>query len=201
MAADPGLAEYLAVIEQALARQLGREHVLSPPDFRLAREWHAAGLPLATLLAGLEAAFAAGFEPRSLQACRRFVERDWRAERARAGTINAAGAPEEPLRALVERLESLAAAGDGAFAACAAEARALVAQAPGQRAAGRDALALRVTAAARACLGPLDEQAARREAERALRRQAGLPETERAAALERHLTRRALERLGLVGLL
>ncbi len=197
MAADPGLAEYLAALEQALTRRLGREHVLSPPDFRLAREWYAAGLPLATLLAGIDAAFAAGFGPRSLQACRRFVERGARADRARAAEPVAPGAGAGPWLALAGRLEALG----SPFAAWAAEARALAAAPEAEGAPRREALARDLTAAARAALAPLDEQAARREAERALRRQPGLPEGERVAALERHLERRALERLGLLGLL
>ncbi len=200
MAVDPELAQYLAAVEEALGRRLGREHVLSPPDFHLARAWHAAGLPLAKVLAGLDAAFAAGFGPRSLQACRRFVERGWRAELARDAAPAPVATPGDPLVALAERLEALAEAGGAELRACAAEARALAGLPTGERGSRPDALARRLAAAARAALPPLDEQNARQEAERALRRQPGLPAAERAAALDRHLTRRALERLGLLGL-
>ncbi len=195
-------AEYLAVIEQALARQLGREHGSS--SRRPTSGWRASGTrpacPWRHCWPASRRRFAAGFEPRSLQACRRFVERDWRAERALAGGVAAQRSRalfEEPLRALVERLESLAATpGTGPSRPAPPRRGRSWPRPPASARPRRAALALRVTAAARACLGPLDEQAARREAERALRRQAGLPETERAAALERHLTRRALAATG-----
>jgi len=200
VAADPELSAYVGAIEAALTRQLGREHVLSPPDFNLARGWHAAGLPLAIVVAGLERAIAAGFEPRSLLACRRFVESGARAALAAGAPATALPALDDPLLPLAERLEGLAAAGYPGFAAWAALARDILAESPGE--AERDpkrvsALARGVAATARAALGRDDEERARAEAGRALRRQPGLPDEERAAALERHLTRRALERLGL----
>lgn len=199
---DPRLEAYLAGVERQLGRHLGREHVLSPPDFQLARAWHAAGLPLATLLAGIDAAFAAGFGPRSLAACRRFVERDWRAQLAHPPATDASAPHERPLAELRARLEALAAGGLPAFAACAEEARALLDQGPeAEHGARLEALRQRVAATARATLEPDQAELGRREARRALRRQAGLPAEEREAALERHLTRRALERLGLLELL
>lgn len=200
---DPLLEAYVAAVERQLGRYLGREHVLSPPDFQLARAWHSAGLPLATLLAGVDAAFSAGFGPRSLQACRRFVERSWRAQLAGRQPAGAAFAPREPpLAELVARLEALVAEGRQAFAPCAREARALLAAREVPEPAGRmEALRQAVASAARTALEPDQELAARREALRALRRHAGLPEPEREAALERHVTRRALQRLGLLELL
>lgn len=199
---DPLLEAYVVAVERQLGRHLGREHVLSPPDFQLARAWHSAGLPLATLLAGVDAAFSAGFGPRSLQACQRFVERNWRAQLAGQQPTGAACAPREPLAELVARLDALVAEGRQAFAPCAREARALLAALGVPEHARRmEALRQAVASAARTALEPDQELAARREALRALRRHAGLPEPEREAALERHVTRRALQRLGLLELL
>ncbi len=199
---DPLLEAYVSAVERQLGRHIGREHVLSPPDFQLARAWHAAGLPLSTLLAGVDEAFAAGFEPRSLQACRRFVERDWRAQLACPRPAGGTPARGEPLAELVARLEALAAEGRQAFAPCAREARALLAPlAEPERARRLEALRQGVAAAARAALEPDQELDARREALRALRRHASLPEPEHEAALERHVLRRALQRLGLLELL
>lgn len=199
---DPLLEAYVAAVERQLGRHLGREHVLSPPDFQLAQAWHSAGLPLASLLAGVDAAFAAGFGPRSLQACRRFVERDWRAQQSGRQPVEAPSDPREPLAELLARLEALVAEGWQAFAPCAREARALLAaiEEP-ERARRLETLRQAVATAARAVLDADQELEARREALPALRRHAGLPEPERAAALERHVTRRALQRLGLLELL
>lgn len=45
--------------------------MLSPRDFALAREWHRAGIPLASVLAGID---RTAREASSLQSCRRAVE-------------------------------------------------------------------------------------------------------------------------------
>ncbi len=72
---DPSLLAYVEAIEAALGRRLGREHLLSPPDFALARAWHRAEVSISNVLAGIDEAFASGLEPHSLGLCRRFVER------------------------------------------------------------------------------------------------------------------------------
>lgn len=69
------LLAYVEAIEEAFGRRLGREFVLSPPDFDLARRWHAARLPIAHVLAGIDEAFESGGDPRSLTYCRSFIER------------------------------------------------------------------------------------------------------------------------------
>ncbi len=72
---DPDFLAYVEAIEAAFSRRLGREFVLSPPDFALARTWHAARIPIANVLTGVDDAFASGTEPRALAFCRSFVER------------------------------------------------------------------------------------------------------------------------------
>lgn len=68
------LEAYVAGLERHLTRRRGREHVLSPRDFALARRWHAARIPLAEVLAALDDAFAAGHDVSSLAFCRKAVE-------------------------------------------------------------------------------------------------------------------------------
>lgn len=72
---DPGFLAYVEAIEAAFSRRLGREFVLSPLDFALARTWHASRIPIANVLTGVDDAFASGTEPRALAYCRSFVER------------------------------------------------------------------------------------------------------------------------------
>jgi hypothetical protein len=71
---DVDLEEYLEAIERHFRARRGVEHVLTPRDFALARSWHRAGIPLATVLVGLDGAFDAGLEPTSLTFCRQRVE-------------------------------------------------------------------------------------------------------------------------------
>lgn len=67
---------YVEAIERHLARLRGREAILAPPDFQLARRWYAAGLSTARVLAGIDVAAAElGGPPGSLSACKRAVER------------------------------------------------------------------------------------------------------------------------------
>jgi len=68
------LREYVEALERHLGRLSGRDHVLSPEDFALARSWHAAGIPLAEVLAALDAARPDAGPPRSLRYVRRAVE-------------------------------------------------------------------------------------------------------------------------------
>lgn len=71
------LTAYLEALEAHLTRLRGREHVLSPPDFGLARTWHQAGVPLALVLSALDAAAAAD-RALSLAGVRREVESAFR---------------------------------------------------------------------------------------------------------------------------
>jgi hypothetical protein len=71
---DPELETYVAAIERHLGRLRGREYILAPPEFELARQWFAAGVSLSTVRSGIDDAFAADSAPASLAFCRRFVE-------------------------------------------------------------------------------------------------------------------------------
>jgi len=64
---------YADAIEAHLRARRGADHVLSPRDFALARAWHEAGVPLATVLVGIDRAFDGG-DVTSLAFCRRRVE-------------------------------------------------------------------------------------------------------------------------------
>ena len=71
---DPALEAYVEAIEGHLRARRGVEHILSPRDFALARGWHEAGVPLATVLVGMDRAFESAKEVTSLAYCRRRVE-------------------------------------------------------------------------------------------------------------------------------
>lgn len=71
---EPGLEAYVLAIEKHLSSRRGAEHVLSPRDFAMARAWHAAGVPLASVLTGLDRAFERDRSISSLQPCRRMIE-------------------------------------------------------------------------------------------------------------------------------
>jgi Arc/MetJ family transcription regulator len=71
---DPGIEAYVEAIEAHLRSRRGVDHVLSPRDFALARAWHNAGVPLATVLVGIDLAFESGGGGTSLAFCRRRVE-------------------------------------------------------------------------------------------------------------------------------
>jgi hypothetical protein len=71
---DPALEAFVAAVERHLSQRRGREHALVSPEFELARQWFLAGVPLGTVLVGIDEAFAAGGAPTSLTFCRRFVE-------------------------------------------------------------------------------------------------------------------------------
>lgn len=103
------LEVYVAAVERHLSARRGAEHVLSPPDFALARSWHGAGVPLATLLAGIDRAFEEHDDLASLQACRRFVDALVGVEPpARNQTPGPAREPEELLARLLALREALA---------------------------------------------------------------------------------------------
>ena len=103
-ARDAELEAFAAAIEEALRARRGREHVLSPRDFALARGWHEAGVSLATVLVAIDAAFERDPSTASLALCRRRVEE-------LAGSSSRAGAPLETERAtlpeVAERLDAL----------------------------------------------------------------------------------------------
>jgi hypothetical protein len=68
------LEAFVEAIESHFRARRGVDHILTPRDFALARSWHEAGIPLATVLVGLDRAFDAGREVSSLAFCRRQVE-------------------------------------------------------------------------------------------------------------------------------
>jgi hypothetical protein len=74
VAADADLEAYVEAIEAHLRARRGADHILSPRDFAQARSWHQAGVPLATVLVGIDRAFDAGADVTSLAFCRRRVE-------------------------------------------------------------------------------------------------------------------------------
>jgi hypothetical protein len=74
MTKDAALEEYVAAIETHLRARRGVDHILSPRDFALARGWYQAGVPLATVLVGMDRAFEQGGNVSSLSYCRRRVE-------------------------------------------------------------------------------------------------------------------------------
>jgi hypothetical protein len=71
---DPGTEAYVQAIEAHLRSRRGVDHILSPRDFALARAWCDAGIPLATVLVGIDLAFQSAEGATSLAYCRRRVE-------------------------------------------------------------------------------------------------------------------------------
>jgi hypothetical protein len=71
---DPAVEDYVAAIETHLRARRGVEHILSPRDFALARAWYESGVPLATVLVGMDRAFEQNAAVSSLAYCRRRVE-------------------------------------------------------------------------------------------------------------------------------
>lgn len=70
----PDLESYAGAVEGHLRARRGTEHVLTPRDFALVRSWHSAGVPLATVLVGIDRAFESDRGVSSLAYCRRKVE-------------------------------------------------------------------------------------------------------------------------------
>lgn len=107
---DAELDAFVDAIEAAFRARRGKEHVLSPRDFALARGFHEAGVSLATVLVAIDAAFERDAATASLAACRRRVEElaapaPGRAARdAERATLPEIG---ERLDALRERLQQL----------------------------------------------------------------------------------------------
>lgn len=116
---DPGLEAYVEAIEGHLRARRGVDHILSPRDFALAKGWHEAGVPLATVLVGMDRAFESTPDVTSLAYCRRRVE-----ELAAAGPGPRPAPPAETkpvgeveglLRGLLEQLEKVRAPAGAPF--------------------------------------------------------------------------------------
>lgn len=117
MTRDEGLVAFVEAIESHLRARRGTDQALSPRDFALARSWYQGGVPLATVLVGMDRALE-GEADASLAFCRRRVE-----ELAAAGFTTArhpspsageripVAEVQEMLAALRERLQQLPAAG------------------------------------------------------------------------------------------
>jgi hypothetical protein len=109
---DSELAAFATAIEAALRTRRGKEHVLSPRDFALVRDWHEARVSLATVLVAIDAAFERDPQMASLALCRRRVE-ELSGGSGRTGALpletERGSLPEvtERLDALRERLEEL----------------------------------------------------------------------------------------------
>jgi len=103
---DPSLEAYVEAIEETMRTRRGVDHVLSPREFALARGWHDAGIPLATVLVAIDLAFDAEPSVTSLAFCRRRVEQlSAGATRGGAATGHEASRPSLP--ELTERMEAL----------------------------------------------------------------------------------------------
>jgi hypothetical protein len=108
---DPDLEVFVSAIEEAFRSRRGKEYILSPRDFALARGWHEAGVLLATVLVAIDAAFEMDPRTAGLAPCRRRVE-EFAGFGTRTGTsreTDRASLPEvaERLEALRERLQEL----------------------------------------------------------------------------------------------
>ena len=204
---DPDLGAFVEAIEAALRSRRGREHVLSPRDFALARGWHEAGVALATVLVAIDAAFERDPHTASLALCRRGVEeRTAGTTRARlaARETERTSLPEvaERLDALRERLEQLPGRVAALPLAELAEVSDIVAVASRPN---WDYLRERlrridevVTGAAVEALAPANSNALREEAARAAERYRGkVDESALAEAVERLFRQRARETMRL----
>jgi hypothetical protein len=201
---DAGLIAYVAAVEACLTRARGKPHVLSPPDFSLVRELHAASVPLRRVLDAVERVCAASPRAASLAGCRRELQAA--ATRARAPSWAAAAEASasllEQARARLERLrDALEGSNRPALASVAREARRLCAA--WERDAERlppllQALDARVSEAALAALDPAERAELQARAAPAVRRQRGrVADDALDAGRRRALARAARERLGL----
>src|SRR5262245_47894727 len=68
------LDAYVSAVEAHFRARRGQEHTLATRDFGLAKAWFDAGVPLATVLVGIDRGFESGERVSSLGFCRRFVE-------------------------------------------------------------------------------------------------------------------------------
>jgi hypothetical protein len=101
---DPGLEAFVAAIEAAFRARRGKEQVLAPRDFALARGFYEAGVPLATVLVAIDAAFERDPQAASFAVVRRRVE-----ELAPPGSASRAARESErtSLPDVAERLDTL----------------------------------------------------------------------------------------------
>jgi hypothetical protein len=109
-ARDPDLDAFVQAIEAAFRTRRGKEHVLSPRDFALARSFHEASVSLATVLVAIDAAFEHDPRTASLAACRRRIEELAAPAAGQAPRdVERASLPEvsERLDSLRERLQQL----------------------------------------------------------------------------------------------
>jgi len=110
---DSDVEAFVGAIEVAMRVRRGKEHVLSPRDFALARGWHEAGVSLAAVLVAIDAAFEQDPTMVSLALVRRRVEElapgPSRTGRTLPRETERVSLPEvaERLFALRERLEEL----------------------------------------------------------------------------------------------
>jgi hypothetical protein len=105
-ARHPDLEAFVEAIEAAMRSRRGKEHVLSPRDFALARGWHEAGVSLATVLVAIDAAFDRDPTTASLALCRRRVE-DLASGGSRAGGALPRETERVSLPEVAERLDAL----------------------------------------------------------------------------------------------
>ena len=103
---DTAVEAYVEAIEAHLRARRGVDHMLSPRDFGQARAWHQAGVPLATVLVGIDRAFEGGADVTSLAFCRRRVE-DLVAAGPRRGARPAPAAESVPLEEVARILALL----------------------------------------------------------------------------------------------
>ena len=102
----PVLEAFVEAIEAAMRSRRGKEHVLSPRDFALARGWYEAGVPLATVLVAIDAAFERDPTTASLALVRRRVE-DLASGAARGGRALPLETERVTLPEVAERLDAL----------------------------------------------------------------------------------------------
>jgi len=72
---DRALEAYVSAIERHFQQRRGSPHVLSPHDFALARGWYDAGIPVGSVLRGIDNAFEADATAASLSFCRSHVSK------------------------------------------------------------------------------------------------------------------------------
>jgi hypothetical protein len=209
---DPGLEAYVEAIEGHLRARRGVEHILSPRDFALARKWHAAGVPLATVLVGMDRAFESTKDVTSLAYCRRRVE-----ELAASGSGPSrrpapaaeavpAGDVEGLLRGLLEQLEKVRAPIGAAFDPPLRKIREVqdllsVASSPNWDYVRSKLLEIDESVSASVLEAVSAEQLSefRDEAQRAIERHRGrVDDAALADAMDRYTLQRAREKLGLI---
>jgi Arc/MetJ family transcription regulator len=207
----PDVQAYVEAIEAHLRARRGVEHILSPRDFALARAWHEGGVPLATVLVGMDRAFESASNVTSLAFCRRWVD-----ELAAAGPrpqLRPAPPPESvPLKeveglltTLLEKLGSVKPPAGAAFEPPLRKIREIqelisVASRPNWSYLREKLREIDddVSAAVLEALAPADLEEFRVEAARAIERHRGrVDEDALSDAMARYTLQRARERLGL----